>query len=270
MPNSRSSLAAALALPVGLWLAGCGSPPNPAVDRGADVELALRGVNRALGAATLYVSMGVIATNMQPENIASALSVRVRSETNGCGVPTVSGTTLDVDLQQGCTLASTNIVYTGSLHTTVIQSNDVIVSSDLDLVVDGQPLTGSLAIETSDGNTFSYGADLQFGAVHVTTPNLSAGIASFGAQFDAQSSTIVGKTGTYGFTATGVHQRFGGCYPDDGVAEISAPMLDEFWTFASDAPQTGNVAVSEGSASATASTIALPARTGCPSGPTTM
>jgi hypothetical protein len=247
-------------------IAGCGSSaPDPAVARGADVELTTRAIDRALGAGTLFVSMGVIAPNMPADVNASALYQRVMTETNGCAVPTRTGTTLDVDLSAGCTLASTNVVYGGSLHAEVSKpaTSTILIQATLDLLVDGsQPLTGTLFIQTIDGSTFTYQAGLTLGGVLVSVPNLRAGIASFGATFDA-TGTLTGKTGMYTLTISGVHQRFAGCYADDGTVEIAAPMmgmtpaLDEVWTFASDAPQTGNVAVGT-------NTVKLPARTGCP------
>src|SRR3954471_21356070 len=119
-------------------VAGCGSPPDPGPHRGGDGEASQRGMTYAFGAATLYVSSGLIAPPAPPENIASALAIRVKSETNDCANVTQTGPVVDVELP-GCTLASTGIVYSGTIHTTVSKTTEVLASSEYDFVVAGQP-----------------------------------------------------------------------------------------------------------------------------------
>jgi hypothetical protein len=246
-------------------LAACGSAPDPDVARGGDVELATRALNRGFGASTLLITMGVIDPTQTPETIAAALYQRVLSETNSCAMATRNGAALDVDLGAGCTLASTNVIYGGTLHTEVSKSGStVLVSSTLSLTVDGgQPLTGLFSFQTSDGNTFTFGADLMLGGIEVTAPDLRGSSSDFGAQLDA-TGTLVGATGSYMLTATGVHQRFTGCYPDDGQVEITAAPLDEFWSFASDTPQDGKASVGLSTTDNAPKTIVLPARPACP------
>ncbi|MGZ7086934.1 MAG: hypothetical protein ACXVIH_11450, partial [Ilumatobacteraceae bacterium] len=82
-------------LAAAVCVAGCGSAPNPSLARAGDVELTTRAVDRAMGAATLFVSMGVIAPNMPADVNASALYQRVMNETNGCAIPTRTNATLD-------------------------------------------------------------------------------------------------------------------------------------------------------------------------------
>jgi len=261
-----------------LWaaalVAGCGSSsPDPHTARAADVELATRAVDRALGAATLFVSMGVIAPGMGPDVNAGALHQRVLSETNNCAAAAISGTTLDIDLSAGCTLASTNVVYKGSIHAEVSQpaTGTIQIQATLDLVVDGaQPLGGTVFLTTSDGNTFTYQAGLTMGAVTVSAPNLRAGIAAFGAQFDIMQGTLTGASGMYTIDAMGLHQRFGGCYADDGYLHLSAammgmtPALEEYWLFSSPVPQTGQVAVGTSPTDSAPKVFSLPKRMGCP------
>jgi hypothetical protein len=258
-------------------IAGCGSPPDPDAQRAGDVELSTRAINRALGAETLFISMGVIATNMPANVNASALYQRVMNETNGCANATLSGTSLDIDFGTGCVLASTNVVYQGSLHAdvSVPAQGQILVATTLNLVVDGgQPLSGTVNITTSDGTTYTYSAGLTFGGVVVSAPNLQVGIANYGATFNVLSGMLMGATGVYALTVTGVHQRFAGCYADDGQLEIMAPTmgmtaaLDEFWNFMSQVPQNGIVNVGLSADDMSPKMISLPARMGCPTGVT--
>lgn len=258
----------------GLLLAGCGSPPDPALARAGDVELSTRAMDRALGAATLFLGMGQIAPNMPADINASALYQRVMNETNGCATATRTGASLDVDLGAGCTLASTNVVYAGSMHVDVTKpgTSQIQIAVTFDLLVDmGQSLTGTLNINTTDGTSFTFGAGLTFDGVIITTPMLAVGIADFGAAWNA-TGTIKGKSGMYTLTATGVHQRFAGCYPDDGYLEIEAAAMgmtaaiDEFWIFSSTTPQNGNAQVGVSATDTAARNLALPSRMGCPAG----
>ncbi len=247
--------------------AGCGSSAvDPNVDRLSDLEAALRGIDRAVGVTTAFVFTGIVDTTQPAETIASAIGQRFMSETGGCATVTIAGTMVDVDLGGGCTLASTNQVYKGTVHAEAQKpTGEVVIPLTLTLTVDAQPLTGSLEISTTDGNVFSYKSDLTVNTVvHVVTPVLQAGIGAFGSSIDVMG-TIVGKSvpTAPGLTlmTTGVHQRFAGCYPDDGIAVISAAMVNETITFASDTPQTGNVMVASG---ITPIVSTLPTRPGCP------
>jgi hypothetical protein len=112
-------------------------------------------------------------------------------------------------------------------------------------------LSGQFAVSTPDGNVFSYAADgLTLDGTSVTAPLLDAGIAAGGATLDGDHATVGGTP----FLLAAVHQRFAGCYPDDGGATLDMLEVD----FASETPQTGHVMLSTG-AGAT-----LPTRAGCP------
>jgi hypothetical protein len=116
--------------------------------------------------------------------------------------------------------------------------------------VDGQPLAGSVTVATSNGNSFSYAATLTLAGTSVDAPLLHAGVVAGGATLDAPNATANGAP----LALAAVHQRFAGCYPDDGVATLRTLGV----TFASDTPQTGTVTLS------TKKTAQLPKRTGCP------
>jgi hypothetical protein len=258
----------------GLLLAGCGSPPDPALARAGDIELSTRAMDRALGAGTLFLGMGQIAPNMPADINAAAIYQRIMNETNGCAMTVRTGASLDVDLGAGCTLASTNVVYAGTMHADVTKpaTSQIVISVMLNITVDnGQPLTGTLNITTTDGTSFTFGAGLTFNGVIISTPMLAVGIADYGAAWDA-TGTIKGTSGMFTLTATGVHQRFAGCYPDDGYLEISAPAvgmtlaIDEFWLFSSSTPQDGNAQVGVSAADTAARNVPLPGRMGCPAG----
>ena len=225
-------------------IAGCGSaPPDPDTARAIDVELATRAINRAFGAATLWVSQGVIVTAADPMTIATALSQRVTSQSNHCAIPTQTGAMIHVDMTAGCTLASADSLYTGTIDATVskLASGDVLVSSTIDLFVDGgSELTGMFTVDTPDGAMYTYGAQLNFGAVQVTTPFLRAGIADFGAAVDSMGM-LTGGSGMYTINGMAVNQRFFGCYPFDGQFELTGGGVDEFWNFTSTTPQDGAI-----------------------------
>ena len=251
--NRLPSFIAFVAAAVTIAAAGCGAESDPNAAALHDVEAATRALDRAVGIQTAFITAGNIDTGATTAIIASALLNRVQSEGAGCVTATASDNTVHADFGAGCALATASMHAGGTV--------DVDVESDK---ATGVVATFTLADHrrrraprrhvggtTTDGNSFTYASDgLTLDGTTATAPLATAGIAEGGATLSAGHATANGAA----LVLDAVHQRFAGCFPDEGTATLGALAV----TFASDTPQTGNVALSTGKSAS------LPARSGCP------
>ncbi len=241
-------LVAALAL-----VAGCGSASKSSATALREAELATRAVNRALGVSTAFVAAGNVNVGATPAIIASALENRVQSEAGSCVSTTKTDNQLHADFGAGCALATAMMHAGGTIDLSVATAANAGVTIDgtLALTVDGgSKLSGDFTIATATGDAFSYAGALTLDGTTVMLPLVQAGIGAGGATVDARNATVGADT----LLLTAVHQRFAGCYPDDGVAAVGAVAV----TFANGTPQSGQVTLSTGG------TASLPTRAGCP------
>ena len=231
--------------------AGCGGASNPNAPALHDVEAAVRAFDRALGISTAFVVSGNVDVTATPEIIANSLYGRVQAEAAGCVSATHSGPTVHADLGGGCTLATASMRAGGTIDLTVgpDPNGGILVALTLAATVDGQALGGSFDVATPNGSAFTYAGALTLDGTMASLPLVRAGIASGGATLDAAN----GKANAAPLGLAAVHERFAGCYPDDGVATVGTLAV----TFASDTPQSGS-ATSAGGATL------LPRRAGCP------
>jgi hypothetical protein len=234
---------------------GCGSPADSNGKTLHDVEAATRAIDRAVGVQTAFVTVGNIDTGATPAIIAGAILNRVQSEAAGCVTATSSSSDASVhaDFGAGCALATAMMHAGGTVDAVVAPdpAGGVDITLTLAVTVDGQPLSGTLVVATPDGNAFSYAGSLTLDGTTVTTPLVNAGIAGGGATLAAAHATANGAA----LALSAVHERFAGCYPDEGTATLGTLAV----TFASDTPQTGSIMISTSSSATT-----LPKRTGCP------
>ncbi|MDB4965709.1 MAG: hypothetical protein JWN44_1398 [Myxococcales bacterium] len=252
---TRALVALVVAAGLAAGAGGCGSSSAPDAQALHDVEGAVRAVNRAIGVHTAFMTVGNVDTGATPEIIATSLWGRVMAEASGCVTATHTGATVHADFAADCMLATASMRAGGSV--------DIVVEPEatggrratmtLQLTVDGELLAGDFVVSTPNGQSFTFSADaLTLGATTVTVPLVKAGIAGGGATMDALNATA-GAAGA-GFSMTAVHQRFAGCYADEGVATLGAVTV----TFSSVTPQTGAVQLAAGRSGT------LPPRTGCP------
>lgn len=244
---------AAFVVAVTLAAAGCGATSDANAPALHDVEAATRALDRAVGIQTAFITAGNIDTGATTTLIASALLNRVQSEGAGCVTATASDNTVHADFGASCALATASMHAGGTVDVDVEsdKATGVVVTFTLAVTVDGAPLAGTFAASTSDGNIFSYASDgLTLAGTTATAPLLTAGIAESGASLSADHATANGAA----LVIDAVHERFAACYPDEGTATLGALGV----SFASDTPQTGNVALSTGKSTS------LPARSGCP------
>jgi hypothetical protein len=227
-----------------------------------DLEAAARAQNRAIGLSTAYVGAGLIQTTSTDDTIALAVYQHLLGDTHSCPTAQPMDAQVTSDFgTTGCTLGTSQMLWNG--HVTAVARHDdpknVTVELTVDGTVDGQSLAGTIDCHTVDGNAFDYASDLTLDGVHVTTPSIMAGIADGGAQITTVG-TIDQPEGTLPLKMKGLHQRFVGCYPDDGALDLSlATTLD--LAFASDSPQTGSVMITQGKDTRTGT---LPVRDRCP------
>lgn len=231
--------------------AGCGSQPDPNTRALHDVEAATRAVDRALGISTALVTAGNVNVGATPEILAGAVENRLLSEAAGCVAETRSGATLHADFTH-CALATASMHVGGSVDVAVTAAarGGVDITATLAVTVDGGTLTGNFVISTVNGDAFTYAGTLSLDGTAVAVPLVNAGIAGGGATMDASNATANGVA----LTLTAVHQRFAGCYPDDGAATLGALGV----SFANATPQSGGVTLAGGGSDT------LPVRAGCP------
>jgi hypothetical protein len=242
-----------IALVVVTLAAGCGAGSDPNAAALHDVEAATRALDRAVGIQTAFITSGNIDTGATTAIIASAILNRVQSEGAGCVTATASDNTVHADFGGGCALATASMHAGGTVDVDVESDKvtGVVATFTLAVTVDGAPLAGTFATSTTDGNSFTYASDgLTLDGTTATAPLLTAGIAESGATLSADHASANGAA----LVLDAVHERFAGCYPDEGTATRGVLAV----TFASDTPQTGNVALSTGKSAS------LPTRSGCP------
>lgn len=239
------------AVVVAALLAGCGAGADPNAAALHDLEAALRALDRALGVQTAFVTSGNIDVGATPDTIAGSIEYRLRGEALGCVTVSRSGPALHADFGGGCALATASMRAGGTVDALVEPdpTGGIDVALTLALTVDGQSLGGSFTVATANGNTFGYAGTLTLAGSSVSAPLLHAGIAAGGATLDAGNASVNGAP----LTLAAAHQRFAGCYPDDGTAMLRALRV----SFASDTPQTGAVTLSTGRSAQ------LPRRAGC-------
>jgi hypothetical protein len=235
-------------------VAGCGPSANPNATALRQAETATRALDRALGVSTAFVTAGNVDVGATPEIIAAALQNRVMSEAANCVSSAVNGAMVHADFGNGCALATAMMHAGGTVDCTVSPANpsgiDIVCQLALTVDASGDKLGGTLDIFTSDGSAFDYGAMLTLAGSTLNFPATQNGIAGGGATVSTMNATVDGAA----VTLDAVHERFAGCYPDEGTATVGTLGV----TFANDTPQSGNVMLSTGA------TASLPARKGCP------
>jgi hypothetical protein len=250
------------ALLLALLACGCGPGEDASTSRLADVEVGVRAINRGVGVTTAFIGTGVIDPNATPEIITNALVQYFKANTNNCATATATGTMLDADISAGCTLGTANMLVKGTVHADLsVTGKTVTIIFKPNLTVDGdQQLTGTVRADTNGSTAdITYRSDLRLGAVHVTTIQQKAGVASSAATLQTPG-TLDGATVMGGkITATSLTQRFAGCFPSEGSLQLVTADSDETFVFDSTTNGTGvAVRMADGKA------LALPTRTNCP------
>jgi hypothetical protein len=224
----------------------------------------VRALDRAVGVSASFVGTSTIDKTQSESDIALSVYQRVKAETGTCATAMPSGATVMVDFGGGCTLSSGGLVVGGTVSATVTKDATqvtVTLTDALTVDADQEPLAGTLTLTTPDGSTWSYAADVTLTGVEAKTSALAAGIADQGATLDVKNGSLKGTSGSYAFVLGAVHERFAGCYPDDGMASIGSGANVYSAMFMSDTPQSGDVLFSTAS---TTMQIALPKRSHCP------
>ena len=261
-----------LALLVAALASGCGGgTTNPSGGRAADLEIGLRAVNRATGSTVAFAAPGVVVTNQPEDVVASAIVQRVRSETSNCAKATSNGSSFDADFGAGCAVASAGASFSGTVHGVVVRTvqmtptqttHTVTLTLTLALTVDGQMLSGTITPVTTDGNVFTYHADVMLAGVHAQTPSFSAGIAGQGATVDAIGGTLTGPAGSFAWDLSTVREGFADCYPSGGDVALTTPSGKETYSFTTATAQSGAASLTP--PGGVAAPLTLPARPGCP------
>jgi hypothetical protein len=200
---------------------------------------------------------------MSPDDtLALAVYQHVKAETNSCVMATPQGSSVHADFGGGCTLGTGALLYGGTVDAVITHptSATVSVTLTLDGTVDGQPFAGTFVVSTPDGNAFDYAGDLTLDAAHATYATLSAGVASQGAQGSGMG-TLDQPEGTLSLSLVAVHQRFTGCYADEGEIDLELGGMTVGLGFASGTPQSGTATWAVGKSAPT--DVMLPARMGC-------
>jgi hypothetical protein len=167
--------------------------------------------------------------------------------------------TVMVDLAGGCTLSTAGFVAGGTATATVRPSPSPLdIHFDYQLTADGQMVTGTLDANSAPGSTYLYGVNAKTSAT-LAMPAFTAGIAGGGVQISG-SGTLTGKK-TSMVNVNAVHQRFDGCYPDEGSVRVQDTGVDFTVTFDNGTPSSGQATLNENGADRT---VTLPKRTGCP------
>lgn len=256
-PVRAASIArlASLAL-AALVAVGCGAGADPHAAAVHDLEAATRAFDRAVGIQTAFVGGGNVDVGATPEIIATALWGRVNTEAAGCVTATHDGNTVHADFGAGCALATAMMHAGGTVDIAVAPdpTGGVTAALTLAATVDGQALAGELDVSTPNGSAFSYAGTLTLDGTTATAPLVQAGIAGGGATLDAMNATV----GAGALVLTTVHERFAGCYPDDGDAALGDVTL----AFANDTPETGVATLT--TPTSKPSDESLPKRDKCP------
>jgi hypothetical protein len=248
---------------VAALVVGCEDGPGndaqqPRID---DAEAALRAVNRAIGFSTAFLGIGVVDTRADESTIALAIYQHFKAQTGNCAMATPTTNQVSVDLGMGCTLANASFIAGGTAEATVVKPSPMPLNIEfaLNLSVDTQTLTGTLDANTENGDSWTYGIDASMSGASARLPFFTAGIASGGTQIGG-SGTFTGRA-TSMVDLTGLHQRFDGCYPDEGTLRMRDGGVDLLITFAGTTPRTGQVTLRQNGADRT---VTLPARNNCP------
>ena len=259
---------ACCALFLALGCHGASGPPDEVI---AELDALARGPNRALAVATALVAPGTLLLSAPDDNLLTAINGRLGTETTDCAKRTQVPGTLSVDLNggsgNGCTLQTGVITLKGSMTITIARDGPTVrILDHMDLTAEDEPLTGEIAIATSDGNQFSY---LSLAALSGHTFNLP----SFTGQ-PIDSTTVVTATGNTpgagtamrALTYTSVKQRFTACHAEAGSLQLTSPSegIDRTLTYADDTPQTGNANLLDAGVT---TTVAVPRITSCPPAP---
>jgi hypothetical protein len=249
-------------------IVGCGdsAPHDQTAERVASLEQGVRAFNRAAGVFTVWVGVDTVTTAAPDETITQAIGSHVALNTASCANAMISGTTASTDFgTSGCTLGTAALLVSGHVDAEVVRGGGyVTIRQTLATLVDGQMLTGRFEGSTTDGINFIYAGDLTMGATHVQGSNMVIGIANEGAQLNGFGK-LDQPEGTVELAFDAIHQRFTGCYPDAGQANLETSPAAFTLEFADQTPQTGRASLLNDQTNSSTSTT-LPARTGCPTG----
>ncbi len=259
-------------LPLICAIAGCGglgAGSHP--DMGADIDYVAESAASAPHGATpttLANAKGVTSLFVQedptldPNGTAGANADAVAAQLTGavasCVNPSITHTagsvTVTIDFGAACVIPKVGAV-SGMVAATVSKTAGAIdvAFTFTNLVVNGQTMTGSIALSTTTGTSFTIMFNLQT-ATQTVMFNGTAALDSGGGgvTFNGTGSSQLTGASPQTFSASGLHHLFGGCYADAGTMSLSKTTTDlrnrtvtltETITFDSSTPATGMVQI---------------------------
>ncbi|MBK8480265.1 MAG: hypothetical protein IPL40_03680 [Proteobacteria bacterium] len=233
----------------------------------------------AKGVAALFVQED---PTLEPGASAATNAENVRAQVSlaltTCPAASISlsgEASLVVDFGAGCSVPGVGSL-SGSVGValTVPATHTIKVSFAFDAVqVDGRLLSGSLAVTTSDGTSFSFDAALQStgGALTLDGAMLLLDVDGHGATLEGKGSYRPTAGSPKALTFAGVHHGFGDCYADAGRITSTkttvgrngrSSTVTETIAFGSSTPTTGEVQITVGKAAPVAAM--LPSYGACP------
>ena len=261
-------LLAALSLPG----AACGTSSGPPQGLIAELDALARGPNRAFALSTALVAPGTLLLTGTDDNLLNAVDIRLSSETSDCAkraqVPGMLSVSFASSSGNGCVLATSGVTVSGSMQLTIARDGSVArIIAKLDLVMEGEPLTGELVVVTSNGTTFTYTTLAALSGHTFNIPMLT------GQPIDR--ATAVTGTGTTPGTGTTMRQlkyanltqRFQACHARVGTIELisASEGIDRTLSFADNTPQDGVATFTD---NGVVTTVTLPSVPSCPPLPT--
>ncbi len=250
-------------------LGACGGADSgPPAAELAELDALARGPNRAIAISSALVAPGTVLIGTTDDTILTGIAARLVTETGGCAKTTAGTGTLSVsfgDAATGCRLQTGVVTLSGTATITIAHVDlRIKIIAMLDAAVEGEPFSGELALDTSDGNNFALTAIAHIDGHDFTVLNLPSAV-----QDSATAVTVTGSSpAATGATPrsliyTSVTQRFSACHAGGGTLELksTAEAIDRILTFADDTPQTDAATWTE---NGNTTTVALPHLSFCP------
>jgi len=248
--------------------AACGSSSGPPNDLLAELDAIARGPNRTFALSTALVSSGTLLLTGTDDNLLTAIDIRLSSETSDCAKRTQVPGMLSVSFMSatggGCTLATAGVTVSGTMQITIARDTSVVrIVNKLDLVMEGEPLTGELVILTSDGSAFRYTTLAALAGYTFNIPMLSGQPIDRATVVDVMGNTPGTGTTMRQLKYVNLTQRFQACHARVGSVEIvsASEGIDRTLTYGDETPQDGIATYTDNGA---VTTVTLPTVPSCP------
>ena len=243
-------------------LGACGGGDDLTADERGDVALHGDGqiaVQQALLAVdqTMAIDSTLDVAKTAVEN---AQAIQQRAQEGGaCVTASVTGATVIVDFGASCDVRGTTIAGSMSLTVTKTGGTITVAVSFMDLVVDGEALTGGVSLMTTGNGSYQVTLDLTSGD-RSATGTLTVNGAPTTLTMSGSLATSQGAASTSASAADVVYV-LGDCYPSGGTMTLSGGRLAGTIAFLPTTPMDGRVQVST---ERLTTTMALPAYGSCP------